>query len=132
MNNILLSSSSSSDDEDHVFIRRPKKYYIRKNYVEIYDDLDFFHRFRITKSTFNILLGKIEHIIRTPTNLGGSIKPQIQLLLTLRFYACGSIQRLIADFSGVSIFFSDIVFFWSSYLSAFIHSLSFHVFTELL
>ncbi|KAL1488810.1 hypothetical protein ABEB36_014606 [Hypothenemus hampei] len=102
MENILSSSSSSSDDEDNVFVRREKKYYIRKNYLQIYDELDFFYRFRITKPTFHTLLGKIEHEIANPTNRGGSITPNIQLLLALRFYACGNMQRSVADFSGVS------------------------------
>lgn len=33
---------------------------------------------------------------------GGSIQPTCQLLLTLRFYACGCMQRAVADFAGVS------------------------------
>jgi hypothetical protein len=33
---------------------------------------------------------------------GGSIKPVTQLLLALRFYASGSMQRTVSDFTGVS------------------------------
>jgi hypothetical protein len=53
MNAIDTSSSSSSDDENDMwFVRRPKRYRKRKNYLEIFDELDFFQRFRITKGTF--------------------------------------------------------------------------------
>ncbi|KAG5882711.1 hypothetical protein JTB14_020555 [Gonioctena quinquepunctata] len=74
----------------------------RVNNLEKFDDLDFFDRFRITKPTFHLLLETIEHLIETPTNRGGSIKPMNQVLLTLRFYALGCMQKAVADFTGVS------------------------------
>ncbi|KAK9687364.1 DDE superfamily endonuclease [Popillia japonica] len=103
MNLFDSTSSSSSEDEDEVlFLRRPKIYNIKKNYLEIYDELDFFQRFRITKDTFRTLFAKIENLIRPATNRGGSIQPVIQVLLALGFYACGNMQKSCADFSGVS------------------------------
>ncbi|KAG5882834.1 hypothetical protein JTB14_008017 [Gonioctena quinquepunctata] len=96
------SSSSSDSDDDYVFVRRRKVYRERVNNLEKFDDLDFFDRFRITKPTFHLLLETIEHLIETPTNRGGSIKPINQVLLTLRFYALGCMQKAVADFTGVS------------------------------
>ncbi|KAG5897461.1 hypothetical protein JTB14_002722 [Gonioctena quinquepunctata] len=92
------SSSSSDSDDDYVFVRRRKVYRERVNNLEKFDDLDFFDRFRITKPTFHLLLETIEHLIETPTNRGGSIKPMNQVLLTLRFYALGCMQKAVADF----------------------------------
>lgn len=62
------SSSSSSSEEELVFVRRRKIYRDRQNYYELYDDLDFFCRFRLTKPTVMQVLGEIEPQIRLPTN----------------------------------------------------------------
>lgn len=67
MLNFDTSSSSSSEDEE-IIIRRPKIYKNRKNYFEIYDELDFFERFRLTKTAVQGILQEIEHMIKLPTN----------------------------------------------------------------
>ncbi|XP_030749237.1 putative nuclease HARBI1 [Sitophilus oryzae] len=84
------SSSSSSSEEELVFVRRRKIYRDRQNYYELYDDLDFFCRFRLTKPT-------VMQNFR-----GGCVPPLLQLLLTLRFFATGCMQITAADFIGVS------------------------------
>lgn len=67
MNNILDSSTSSSSDDEYIFIRRRKVYKRRENYLETLDDIEFFHRFRITKHTFNILLDRIKDEVKSAT-----------------------------------------------------------------
>ncbi|KAB0805305.1 hypothetical protein PPYR_02275 [Photinus pyralis] len=96
------SSSSSSEEEELIMLRRPKIYRERKNHFQNYDDLDFFDRFRLTKRTVVSILNQIEPQIALPTNRGGCVKPMLQLLLTLRFYASGNMQISVADFIGIS------------------------------
>ncbi|KAJ8911537.1 hypothetical protein NQ315_012790 [Exocentrus adspersus] len=103
MQNILETSSSSSSDDDMHIIRKAKIYRRREDNLNKFDELEFFRRFRITKRTFSILLEQIEHNIQPATNRSGSIKAVSQLLLTLRFYATGSMQRTASDFAGVSV-----------------------------
>ncbi|KAK4882724.1 hypothetical protein RN001_006043 [Aquatica leii] len=69
--NILLDSTSSSSSSDDEYVRRPKRYKKRKNYVEIYDDLDFFERFRLTKETFSTVLLQIQDRLQSVTRKGG-------------------------------------------------------------
>lgn len=118
------SSSSSSDEEPEIYLRRTKLYRSRKNRFEEYDDVDFFVRFRLTKRTVELVLHQIENLIKLPTNRyiffhyqhiedayllfihnffrGGCILPRTQLLLTLRFFATGSMLITMGDFMGVS------------------------------
>lgn len=67
-NNNFISSSSSSEDEEEIVLRRPKIYRKRINYFEIFDEQDFFDRFRLRKATAEFLLHRIEHMIQLPTN----------------------------------------------------------------
>ncbi|VEN53564.1 unnamed protein product, partial [Callosobruchus maculatus] len=103
MTSLQTSSSSSSDSEDIPVIRKAKVYRIRENNLDKFDELEFFQRFRIRKRTFLVLLEKIKDNIEPTTNRGGSIKADSQVLLTLRFYATGSMLRAVGDFAGVSI-----------------------------
>jgi hypothetical protein len=66
--NNFTSSSSSSEDEEEIVLRRPKIYRKRKHYFQLYDELDFFDRFRLRKATTQFLLQQIEHMIQLPTN----------------------------------------------------------------
>nr|CAH7738343.1 unnamed protein product [Callosobruchus chinensis] len=65
--------------------------------------MEFFERFRLTKRTCLILLDYIKDNVQPRTNRGGSVNAKCQLLLTLRFYATGSMLRSAGDFAGVSI-----------------------------
>nr|CAH7753219.1 unnamed protein product [Callosobruchus chinensis] len=65
--------------------------------------MEFFERFRLTKRTCLILLDYIKDNLQPRTNRGGSVNAKCQLLLTLRFYATGSMLRSAGDFAGVSI-----------------------------
>ncbi|XP_060882080.1 putative nuclease HARBI1 [Metopolophium dirhodum] len=96
------SSSSNSDEEHEVFevlinLPRPRLYRDRFNPLEHYDDLDFKNRFRLTKNTFMILLNVIGKDIKHDTNRSYAIKPEVQLLIALRFYATGAFQTVIGD-----------------------------------
>ncbi|KAJ8914243.1 hypothetical protein NQ315_003608 [Exocentrus adspersus] len=62
------SSSSSSSEYEEIFVRRRKLYRQRRPCFDMYDDLEFFDRFRLTKNTVENLLQKIEGTIALPTN----------------------------------------------------------------
>ncbi|KYQ49272.1 Putative nuclease HARBI1 [Trachymyrmex zeteki] len=83
--------------------RRPRKIKPRINYLELFDDVDFRSRFRISKNHFMILFEKIEDEIRPKTDCNDAIPPITQLLVALRFYATGSFLQTIGDFCGISI-----------------------------
>ncbi|KAF5302464.1 hypothetical protein FQR65_LT08554 [Abscondita terminalis] len=103
MNNVIESSSSSSrKDEELLPIRRVKGFWRRENCMEKYDNIEFFERFSLTKPTIEFLLTTIIHLLSFPTNRGGAILPMTQLLLTLKFYATGSMLIFAGDFVGVS------------------------------
>nr|CAI5843090.1 unnamed protein product [Callosobruchus analis] len=103
MDLLQTSSSSSSDDEDVPISRKTKVYRNREDLFDKFDELEFFQRFRLTKRTCKVLLDQIQAHIQPMINRGGSIKAETKLLLTLRFYATGSMLRSVADFTGVSI-----------------------------
>ncbi|XP_072400497.1 uncharacterized protein [Diabrotica undecimpunctata] len=99
--NFSTISSDSSEDE-FLYIRRPIAYSERINYINQYYDISFYERFRLTKETFMSLLEQIEPLIKLPTNRGGAVTPLQQLLLTLRFFASGSMHVSVADYMGIS------------------------------
>ncbi|KAJ8933645.1 hypothetical protein NQ314_006410, partial [Rhamnusium bicolor] len=98
----------SSDDEDIIdyveHIERPRKarrYQERKNHINYWDDEEFYNRFRFTKPSVHLILEKIEDGIKSTTNWNHALLPMEMLLLTLRFFACGSMLIVVGDFAGV-------------------------------
>lgn len=74
----------------------------RKSDYDELDDNKFLKRYRITKSSFAVLLEMIEPKIKCKTHLNNAITPKEQLLIALRFYAENSFQTTIGDLIGVS------------------------------
>jgi hypothetical protein len=62
MENIILLDINifSDDDEDEENIRRPYMLRNKLNHFEIWDDVDFFARFRLRKQTVMLLLNLID------------------------------------------------------------------------
>jgi len=60
---ILYDDDSKNDDEVIGMQLRPRIFYDRINYLELYDDHDFINRFRLSKATFNTILRLIENEI---------------------------------------------------------------------
>jgi len=63
----MSSSSTSSSDEEIRHVER-KKYRVRTNYLEEYNDREFFDRFRFTKDFVVAICEQIEDVIAPPTN----------------------------------------------------------------
>ncbi|KAI4469194.1 hypothetical protein MML48_2g00006230 [Holotrichia oblita] len=104
----MMNLLESSDDEDVINyiehlgrVRRPRINRRRPNNFEIWDDHDFFVRYRLQKNTVRRVLNRITNIIANPTNLNASLRPEEMLLLTLRFYATGSFLNVVGDLNGV-------------------------------
>jgi len=64
---VLFDDDNENDDEVIAMQRRPKIFYERVNYHELYDDHDFINRFRLSKATFNSILRLIENEISPPS-----------------------------------------------------------------
>jgi len=64
---ILFDDDNVNDDEVIAMQRRPKVFYERVNYLELYDDHDFINRFRLSKATFITILRLIENEISPPS-----------------------------------------------------------------
>ncbi|XP_047021240.1 putative nuclease HARBI1 isoform X2 [Helicoverpa zea] len=76
--------------------------YSRINYESEFSDSEFTFRFRLNKSSVNELLVKILPNLRVKSSRNYGVSPLHQLLLTLRFYALGTMLISVADFVGVS------------------------------
>lgn len=77
----------------------------RKTYtfnIDTYDDEQFRRRYRLTKDAFQELLRIIRPHIRAHNDRGRPIPADIQLLITLRFYATGTFQLACADLCEIS------------------------------
>ncbi|XP_063931351.1 putative nuclease HARBI1 [Zophobas morio] len=100
----LSSLSDESDEEGRLQaarIRRPRRFFVRKDPFELYDDMNFKERYRINKNTFNELLNLIGHHLEPATKRNHSISAKLQLLVTLRFLASASFQQVLGDNIGI-------------------------------
>ncbi|KAB0804518.1 hypothetical protein PPYR_01488 [Photinus pyralis] len=91
-----------SDDEEIInFVERPrrrKQFRQRKNHFEEWDDEAFLDRFRLSKDCILAILEQIEEQISYLTDRNEAVDALTQLLLTLRFYASGSMIIVAGDF----------------------------------
>lgn len=97
--------TSSSEEELFELARRrrqPKTFKIRKTYFYELSDEEFFHRFRFTKRTVEIILSRIKNQIKFNSLRNRCLSPMQQLLLTLRFFASGCMLISAGDFAGVT------------------------------
>lgn len=100
--------SDNSDELQQILIRRrrhrrrPRIFRIRGNPFESYNEEEFKSRFRLSKNSVRFVLNLIENRIRPLTDRNKSICAMNQLLIALRFYACGSFQIVIGDHFGVT------------------------------
>lgn len=69
--------------------------------LDRYTDEEFRMRFRITKSTFEVLLVMIKDGLSFESLRNNPISPEVQLLITLRFFATGDFQMTNGDLFGV-------------------------------
>ena len=82
-----MSKETTETGGDHIFLIMHGKY----------DEEQFRSRYRVTKAAFQELLDIISPNISAHNVRGKPILADIQLLLTLRFYATGTFQLACRD-----------------------------------
>lgn len=98
----LMDIVEESDQRELMAERRQYKM-MKRITVDDWDDFDFIFRFRISKATFHRVLEMVKPDLDYENPRSRYILPNVQLLIALRFYALGSTQLAVGDFSGVSI-----------------------------
>ena len=68
--------------------------------LDRYDDIELFGKFRFRRQDILQLTDELEEIIALP-HRKGALPPVLHVLLTLRFYACGSFQDVCGELVGV-------------------------------
>uniref|UniRef100_A0A1Y1MXR4 Nuclease HARBI1 n=1 Tax=Photinus pyralis TaxID=7054 RepID=A0A1Y1MXR4_PHOPY len=94
-----------NDEEIINFIDGLRSYTVkeRKDHFAECTDKEFYDRFRFSKNIVrNVILPAIGHVFQHEHLLQyHEIDPLNQLLITLRFYACGSFYITLGDFIGI-------------------------------
>lgn len=85
--------------DDDVPIRRNLQH--RTNMVNNFTEKEFKNRFRMSKIAFNEFCDLLEDVIEERKK-AWAISRAEKILITLRFFASGSIQRVISDFHGIN------------------------------
>lgn len=102
----------SEEDSDEEFLdlmlhlafpRQPKVYRERVDYFTELRDYEFIQRFRLSKAVVLHIVDKIRPKIQSMTTRNHAVTPEQKVLLTLRYYATGSMLRACGDFIGVHI-----------------------------
>ena len=70
--------------------------------MEDLEDHEFEQRFRFSKETATSILDMISNDIAVFSGQEGKIPPMLQLLTSLRFFACGSFQSVTGDLLDIS------------------------------
>ncbi|CAI6358096.1 unnamed protein product [Macrosiphum euphorbiae] len=93
--------TSDSDDEfimDMLYhLPRPRLFRGRSNPLEEFDEFDFKCRFRLSKESFGVLMHLIVQDVKHETKRNVALSPEVQVLITLRYYATGTFQAVIGD-----------------------------------
>ncbi|CAI6375872.1 unnamed protein product [Macrosiphum euphorbiae] len=98
----LITSTDSSDNEFEPQVRRPRVFKERRNYLLTMNNEEFKKRFRLSKNAVVHIIDQIRDKIAHRTDRNNAVSPENQVLLTLRFYALGTIYQAVGDFVGVS------------------------------
>ncbi|KAJ9579415.1 hypothetical protein L9F63_024478, partial [Diploptera punctata] len=81
--------------------RKLRKIRERPDHIERYDEEEFFVRFRLGKDSVIFIHDMIRHKLQHKTQRNHAISSMAQLLLTLRYYACGNFLICMGDFCGI-------------------------------
>lgn len=100
------SEDSSDDDMTEVMammkaVREKRRNVVRNEYSDL-SDSDFEMRFRLPKEMVDNLVENVRDKIEYPAYRNNPISAKLQVLITLRFYATGTFQTVLADLFGVS------------------------------
>ena len=82
-------------------IRRECVFRDRTHPLDTYDDDEMKSRYRLTRAMVLDLYELIRAELEPRTNRNHAIPGLLQLFCTLRYYACGSFQRIVGDGLGL-------------------------------
>ena len=82
-------------------LRRNRIFRDRIHPLDKFDDVEIRKKFRFNRETILRITDELDESIRHPNRLG-ALPPVLQVLLTLRFYACGTFQDVCAELINVS------------------------------
>ena len=83
-------------------LSRQRVFRDRLNPIDVYSDIEFIARYRITKCIFVQLQEKVVTFIHRSTTRSHSISPSTQLAVALQFLATCSFQTVVATSHGIS------------------------------
>lgn len=81
-------------------LRRNRIFRDRLHPLDKYDDIELYSKFRFRRQDILELTDEVREDLELP-NRKGALPPVLQVLLTLRYYACGSIQNVCGELIGV-------------------------------
>ena len=81
-------------------LRRNRLFRDRLHPLDRYDDTELFCKFRFRRQDILDITDELQQLIELP-NRKGALPPVVQVLLTLRLYACGSFQDVCGELIGV-------------------------------
>ncbi len=82
-------------------LHRERWFRDRSHPFEIYDDAELFTRYRFRRADIMNLVDMVDDNVSVAERKG-SLTPTLQVLIALRFFACGSFQLVVGDLFGVS------------------------------
>lgn len=106
----LIFSDSDSDDEFFdvldaaCFIPAPPKRRLvreRVDFYKKYDDIEFESRFRLTKEMARQVATLLRPVLEPQSSRNMPIPVDIQILITLRYYATACFETMTADLEGI-------------------------------
>ncbi|CAI6346974.1 unnamed protein product [Macrosiphum euphorbiae] len=105
--NFFESDSDIEDDDFNdlmvmiVFPRRQRNFRQRADHFTHWRDDEFFDRYRLSKTSVRFIINLIGDRICSRTDWNHAVSSEHKVLLTLRYYATGSMLVVCGDFIGV-------------------------------
>lgn len=92
------------DLQDLEILERRNRYVpeFRNNDLDDLDDIDFRSRYRLNKSTVEVILSKIKTKLEASTNLNNALTAEEKTLTALRFFSFGNHQMNVGDMHQMS------------------------------
>ena len=82
-------------------VRRPRVFRDRTHPLDAYNDVEIIERYRLPRPLIIELHDLIQNDIEPQTRRNKAVPAMLQLFCALRFYACGSFQRVVGDGLGL-------------------------------
>lgn len=112
MDDLLLIENSSIQQkldelerQASILINPPRKDYVyrlRCDKFAVYDEKEFRRRFRLSKASVNFLHELIGEKLKPLNDRKINLTPMDKILISLRYYATGTFEHVVADFIGTS------------------------------